>query len=144
MKLQVFAAILVAPWLAAGSFDDEAIKKEMKQLEGTWTILSLEVNGNPVSEDDAKKFKLVTMGDKWTVSLDGKTTESTYQVDPAKDPKTIDWIDAKGQATHGIYSLVDDTLQMCRRLEPNKPRPTEFVSPADSGALLVVWKRAKP
>jgi uncharacterized protein (TIGR03067 family) len=144
MKVHVPAALFVVPLLAAGSFQDDAAKKEMKQMEGTWTILSMEINGNMVSEDDAKKFKLVTMGDKWSLTVDGKTTEATYKVDPGKDPKTIDWTDAKGQRIHGIYSLVDDTLQMCRRLEPNKPRPTEFAAAADSGAVLVVWKRAKP
>ena len=143
MRWQI--ALALGLLVAADCARDDAVKKEMKNLEGTWSILSLEINGTMVSEEDAKKFKLETVGDKWNVTIDGNLVEATYQVDPTKDPKNIELTYAegkfKGQPMHGIYSFVGDTLQLCRCLEPSKDRPKEFTAGADSGLVLVVWKR---
>ena len=39
-----------------GDAKDEAIKKDRKQIEGTWRVIALEVNGNKAMEEDAKKI----------------------------------------------------------------------------------------
>jgi len=38
---------------------DEAIKKDRKQIEGTWRVAVLEVDGNKAMEEDAKKITVV-------------------------------------------------------------------------------------
>jgi hypothetical protein len=44
---------------------DEATKKELAQLEGTWTLITAEMNGKSVLEKDDKP-KLIIKDGKWT------------------------------------------------------------------------------
>ncbi len=73
--------------------------------------------------------------------------DSTYAVDPSRNPKEIDMIGTEGdfarKTAQGIYSLEDNTLQICYTM-PGKPRPNAFSSPAGSGIYLIVWKRQSP
>jgi uncharacterized protein (TIGR03067 family) len=123
------------------------VRKERQRLEGSWVIASLEVNGNLVAEKDQKKFQLATVLDKWDVTVDGRKVEARYYPDPTQNPKTIDLVydegPQKGKRFRGIYVLDGNVLRMCRCLEPDKERPTEFATTADSGLLLVEWKRVK-
>jgi uncharacterized protein (TIGR03067 family) len=68
-------------------------------------------------------------------------------MDETKTLKTIDMTivagKEKGKVYHGIYRLDGDMYTICRNFEPNKDRPTEFATKADSGLMLVVWKRVK-
>jgi hypothetical protein len=38
---------------------DDAVKKERKLIEGTWQVLTVEINGNKLMESDARKFTAV-------------------------------------------------------------------------------------
>jgi uncharacterized protein (TIGR03067 family) len=147
MRPHTLPILLTLFAIAADSPTNQAAQKEMKKLEGAWSMVSLEVNANLTSEEDAKNFKLEVAGDKWNVSINDHTIEATYRVDPTKSPKEIDltYLEGpiKGQPIAGIYLLEGDTLKMCRCQEPNKDRPTEFATLAGSGLLLVVWKRVK-
>ena len=49
----------VATIATAGDAKDEAIKKDRKQIEGTWRVVAFEVNGNKALEEDAKKLTVV-------------------------------------------------------------------------------------
>jgi uncharacterized protein (TIGR03067 family) len=48
----------------------------------------------------------------------------------------------KGQKRHGIYELAGNQLKMCYG-PAEKPRPTEFKAPANSGYFLETWARQK-
>jgi uncharacterized protein (TIGR03067 family) len=131
--------------------DDEkqtAIKKDRKKYEGTWRVVSLEINGNKSSEEDAKKITVVNKEDgTWILEVDGKKiTEGTSEIDPSKKPKTIDFMetegDNKGRIVLGIYELGDDTRKLCYA-QPGKDRPAEFSAPSGSGYTLVVFMREK-
>jgi uncharacterized protein (TIGR03067 family) len=70
--------------------------------------------------------------------------DSTYTVDPSKEPKRIEMVategDAAGKPALGIYAVEGETLRMCNVL-PGGQRPTAFESRAGSKAFLVTWKR---
>lgn len=132
--------------IAADSPQPSVAKKELEAFQGTWTMLSLEVDGQPVAEENVKRFKLRIAGDQWTVFVDDKpAVHFTLKVDPTKTPKALDLTQVvdvkKPQTFHGIYDLDKGTLKLCRRLEAAKERPTQFVTQPKSGLLLVVWKR---
>lgn len=133
---------------AANDAKQDAIKKDRKKYEGTWRVTSLEINGNKSSEDDAKKITVVNKPEgAWILQVDGgKITEGTSEIDPTKNPKTIDFMetegDNKGRIVLGIYELGDDTRKLCYG-EPGKDRPAEFSAPAGSGRVLVEFKREK-
>ena len=144
-----FALLFVIPSLtAAGDDKDKAVKEDRKQYEGTWQVVSLEVDGNKSAEDDTKKITVVNEADgKWAIEVEGKVVaRGTREIDPTKKPKTVDLTvtegDGKGQKALGIYEFKDDTRKVC--LAPaGKERPTEFTSAAGSGHILALLKRVK-
>jgi uncharacterized protein (TIGR03067 family) len=140
----VFGGLLIAP----DDVKDEAVKKELKKLEGNYTIATAEVNGTQIQENALEQFKLRIEGNKWSVTTNQGKIEATITIDPAKNPKTIDFAytegQQKGQSTRGIYSLEGDRIKLCRTLTEDKERPAGFASQPESGFLPVVWKKAAP
>ena len=72
---------------------DEAIRKDRQKIEGTWKIISLEVNGNQVKDEDADKLTVVNGADgTWRLVSAGKEISAgTSDFDPTRHPKTIDF-----------------------------------------------------
>ena len=127
---------------------DEAIKKDRKQIEGTWRVVALEVNGNKAMDEDAKKLTWSTAPDgTWSLLSEGKEiSKGTSTIDPTKKPKTIDFTptegEGKGNQYLGIYELGEKTRKMCFA-PPGKERPTEFTSTPGSEHILVTFEREK-
>ncbi|MCI0380909.1 MAG: TIGR03067 domain-containing protein [Gemmataceae bacterium] len=124
----------------------DAVKMEMKQLEGVWVLQSLENDGKPLSEELIKQIRLTIKGDRYTVDIGDRKVELTYKLDPSKKPKTIDFSlvgDDEKKTTPGIYELATDTLKMCRASEVGGKRPAEFSAAEGSGRILAVYKREK-
>jgi uncharacterized protein (TIGR03067 family) len=140
MKLAATAIAVVGVFL----FADPPEGEDAEKLQGTWTMASFEVNGDPVPEEQLKTGKLVVKGDQYTPMLGDNSLTYTFKLDPTKNPKTIDFKPQDGGTLKGIYELDGDTFKTCRPLLPGEDRPTEFSSKADSGLLVVVWKRQKP
>ena len=144
-----FALLFVVTSLtAAGDDKDKAIKEDRKKYEGTWQVVSLEVNGNKSAEEDAKKITVVNEADgKWAIEVEGKVVaRGTSEIDPTKKPKTVDLTmtegEDKGKTSLGIYEFGEDSRKVC--LAPaGKARPAEFSSTAANGHVLAVLKRMK-
>jgi uncharacterized protein (TIGR03067 family) len=144
-----FALLFVVTGLTAAADDkDKAIKEDRKKYEGTWQVVSLEVNGNKSAEEDAKKITVVNEADgKWAIEVEGKVVaRGTSEIDPTKKPKTVDLTmtegEDKGKTSLGIYEFGEDSRKVC--LAPaGKARPAEFSSTAANGHVLAVLKRMK-
>jgi len=119
----------------------EELKKVLMQLEGAWTSVSVERDGQALGEDFVKDFKLVFKDDKVTARHPAK-----FKLDLSKTPKRIDVTPEEGpdkdRTIEGIYELKGEDLKVCIAL-PGKERPKEFVSKPDSGTVLFVLKKAK-
>jgi uncharacterized protein (TIGR03067 family) len=148
LALGVGLLFVAVPLLAAGDARDEAIKKDRKKYEGTWQVVSLEVDGKQTPEEDARKITVVNEADgKWAIEVGGKVVaRGTSEIDPTKKPKAVDLTvtegENSGRTTLGIYEFKDDSRTVCLA-QPGKGRPTEFAAPAGSGHILAVLKRVK-
>ncbi len=137
LSVAFVAALIVA--------DDDAVKKEKDALQGKWTILSVERDGKAVEMwTDGTR---VMEGDTYTLTTKkGDSFKGTFALDPSKTPKGIDFKPGGGQykdkTLRGIYEIDGDMLKVCFA-EPDKPRPTEFASKADSGLTLAIHKKQK-
>ena len=148
--LSVIGLVLTTTAMVAAIEDakDEAIKKDRKQIEGTWRIVSLEVNGNKTDDEDAKKFTVVNGPDgTWSLRSEGmEVCKGTNSFDPTQKPKTIDFTptegEGKGNVYLGIYELGENTRKLCFA-PPGKERPTEFTSTPGSEHILVKFQREK-
>lgn len=120
----------------------------MKNLNGTWTYVSIESNGKPIPAERLVPLRVTINGEKWTVTSGSKLVEqATIRVDSSTKPMTFDLTVqqgdvGKGQTLPGIFELDGDTLRVCFSL-PGKERPKEVASRPGSGLDLNVLKRQK-
>jgi uncharacterized protein (TIGR03067 family) len=147
MKSWLFAALAAGLLLVpAAPAQDEAKNKDLKALEGTWTVTSVERDGK---EDKALSGATrVHSGTRYTLTpKNGTAVPGMFKIDPGQSPRTIDMTPTagryKGKTLLGIYKLEGDTLTICFA-EPGKDRPTEFVSKPGTGWVLAVHQRGKP
>ncbi len=142
----VFTAM--ATLASADDSKEEAIKNDRKQIEGTWRIVALEVDGKKAAEEDAKKLTVVNGSDgTWSLRSEGKEiSKGTSIFDPTKKPKTIDFTptvgDDKDAKFLGIYEIGENTRKLCFAPK-GKDRPTEFSSKPGSENILVTFQREK-
>jgi uncharacterized protein (TIGR03067 family) len=123
-------------------------KDDRERLEGNWVMVSLEINGEAVPDEQVASGRLVIEGNRYTPAFGGNTYPETFTLDPDQTPKAIDFTytngPRKGETVRGIYKLEDDRYIMCRPLRAEDERPKEFATGAESGRVLVVWKRDSP
>jgi uncharacterized protein (TIGR03067 family) len=147
LTLGLGAAFLLAAGLPARADDDKKdAEKELRHLEGTWKVVSREVDGQKVPDEEIKKLTLnIAAGGKAALLSEGTAIATAdVTVFPAKKPKEIDLLfgqgENKGKTARGIYELKDDTLRICYA-QPGRDRPTEFASKPGSGNTLAFYKR---
>jgi uncharacterized protein (TIGR03067 family) len=142
-------AFISSPSRAAGEADRrEAARKDLERLQGTWTLVAMENEGNPLPPEHFEGWSAVYEGDALTLKAgDQVRRRGVVTLDPSRTPKAINTWDMDGpyedQTLAGIYDLDGDTLKLCFS-RPGQERPTKFVTKEGPGFLLVVYKRKKP
>jgi uncharacterized protein (TIGR03067 family) len=141
--------VLAVGLLAAA--DEKEDQKELKKFQGTWVMVSGEIDGKKVAEEHVKKSKLVYEGEKIAVHTphqSDKPIEATLKkLDPSKKPKEMHWVRKNGPGAGttmmAIYEFLDDDqYRIC--FDPSgKGVPKEFAAKEGTGYILHVWKREK-
>jgi uncharacterized protein (TIGR03067 family) len=142
MAILITGLVLPTP---AGEKDD-ALARDMKLLEGNWSLHSFVANGKEAPTETIQTIRLTIKGNRYLVDFGKQKMELTFKIDPSKKPKSIDLInvkDDKKTVTHGIYEVSADTLKMCRGTESGQERPTEFAAKEGSKLAVAVYKRDK-
>lgn len=123
-------------------------KADVARLQGAWAIVSVEIEGKPLAMDGLKDACLTIQGKQYSFKLGKADLEFTYKLNVSQSPKAIDLIVTegaqKGKVYQGIYKFEKDRYIICRGTNPERSRPTEFVTRPKSGYMMVVWKRAQP
>ena len=149
MRRRALLLVTVGFLLAADAPKDDASKKDLEQLQGTWGLVSAERDGKKASEEEVKKVKLVVTGNKFRFlegSEVGTSAEGTFTLNATKKPKATDSTansgPDKGKTFLGIYDIEGETHKVCFA-PPGKDRPKKMESEKGSGLLLIVLKRQK-
>ena len=133
---------------AHGDAKAVAVAKELQAFKGAWRVISKEVDGKKISEEEIKDVILTSDGSgKFSGRRGDKVfVEATARLDSAKNAKAIDVTytegEKKGKTVPGIYEIDGDTVQVCLG-RPGDDRTGEFSAKAGSGRTLVVYKREK-
>jgi uncharacterized protein (TIGR03067 family) len=133
--------------LLVGADTSDDAKKDMKLLEGEWSMVSGEREGQAIPEEVVKTAKRVVKdGETTTTFNDMVVMKAKFKIDTSKKPKTIDYEitdgPAKGMSMIGIYELKGDDFKACFVMS-DKQRPTDFTTKEGDGRTLSVWKKAK-
>ena len=138
----VMLALVTAGWSFAADAREDAVKKELDRLQGTWQLVSVETEGKAPPEDVIKTIRVVISGSKHTVHVGDQTPakDIPFAIDPTKKPKETTDTLPDGSTIKGIYELDGDTLKSCVA-PPGKDRPTKFEG--KGGNTLRVFKRVK-
>ena len=132
---------------SAWAEDNEAVKKDMAQLQGEWLMVSGSADGQPMPAQMLNQMKRVCKGDETSITMAGQLfIKAKFTIDPSKKPKTIDYQMTggftKGKQQFGIYEVEGDSFKACFS-KPGAERPTDFASKLGDGRTLSVWKREK-
>jgi len=137
-------AILV---LVSAVTAQDANKKEMALLDGTWSMVSGQADGQDMPKQLVDGGKRIAKDGEVTIMIGGQVYfKAKFTIDPAKKPKTIDYVMTegftKGKTQLGIYELDGDTIKFCFAA-PGKDRPKDFTAKQGSQQTFSVWKRDK-
>jgi uncharacterized protein (TIGR03067 family) len=117
----------------------DAAEAKRESLQGAWEIAL-------TASKDTPPLKIKVAFGEERVSFGALSfLNVTYQIDPSKSPKHIDWTPIegpkKGQPIPSIYRLEGDTLTICLG-EAGGKRPTEFHERKDAGGgLILVFRK---
>src|SRR5262245_26469518 len=125
--------------------EDPALKKDLDQLQGQWSMASGSADGVELPEAMRQSAKRVCKGDETTVTVNGQVfMKARFTLDPTKKPKSIDYDmvggTTKGMKQLGIYELESNTVRFCFAA-PGDERPAEFSSKPGDRRPSAVWKR---
>ncbi len=142
MRVALFALSLFTFAVAAGGPGDQ--KQELNRLQGTWRLVSVEVDGQTLPPEKSPK-EIVIAGMK----LSGVGPEMTITINAAKKPKWIDLAFKKGEKDYpirAIYELNGDDFKLCFPLAPvgktfENERPESFETKG-KGVVLFKAKRS--
>jgi uncharacterized protein (TIGR03067 family) len=122
------------------------VTAEIRKLQGTWAIQTLEMDGQPTPKSMLSGAKIVVTGDRFTTIAMGATYEGALRVDTSKSPHSIDMLfdtgPEKGNTSLGIYDLDGDSWKLCLTVTGNT-RPTRFRTSPGSGHAYETLKRER-
>jgi RNA polymerase sigma-70 factor (ECF subfamily) len=125
---------------------EDAVKDELKRLEGTWHMVACEEGGQPLPQVNPADFFDFT-GTKFHFKSGLRRVGGTFTIDPSKNPKWMDQIYDYGggeqKVFKGIYDLKGDKLRLFMGL-PGGERPTEFKTKEGEKLWLRTFERVKP
>ena len=115
--------------------------QDLDRLQGTWNIVSLEMDGQKMPGGGAR---IVVRGNRFTTIAMGATYEGAVVVHQTTAPKSFDLHfeegPEKGNTSFGIYELDGDTWKICLTTRGSE-RPKEFAAPPGTGIALETLQR---
>jgi uncharacterized protein (TIGR03067 family) len=117
------------------------MERDLEMLQGTWTIVHLEMDGRKMSGGAAR---IVVRGNRFTTIAMGAAYEGTVVVHQTTAPKSFELHfeqgPEKGNTNLGIYELDGDTWRICLATRGSE-RPNEFAAPPGTGIALETLHR---
>jgi uncharacterized protein (TIGR03067 family) len=147
MKSRYLLSALILLCVAADGRRDEATKKDLKRIQGTWAFVLIEEVGIRKSQRELRgmedRLHWTFRDTDLTRNLGGEAARGKFKLDATKQPKEIDLFDfaGKGKTIRGIYAFEGEQLRISLGSVKGGERPQAFVSPPKSGQFNFLLKR---
>src|SRR2546425_9438474 len=83
--------IVVLTFMAGCAAKDETSENDVKQLGGTWKVVSITSSDEGEAPQEMVQHMVVVIeGDRLTTFFGGRAKEESFKLDTAKNPKSID------------------------------------------------------
>jgi uncharacterized protein (TIGR03067 family) len=121
------------------------LEREQKQLDGTWSLVSYEVDGKQIKGEDKAHVFGFKRG-RWSMTVGGAQFQggTITSIEPAGKHNTIDLLISEGgnpgATAYSIFAIDGDTL---RYLNCGLPRSSEFVTKPGDGRHYLTFRRVK-
>lgn len=118
--MRVTTLLLFSTGLAIGaeSACQDPARDDAKKLQGSWAIVSVEIEGKPLVMDKLKGASLTVADGRYASKLAEIALELTYKLDESTSPRAIDLQviagPDKGKVYRGIYTFEEDRYKICR------------------------------
>jgi len=138
--------------LLAAEIGGEEANKELQKSQGTWAMISGELDGKKAADEHAKQSKIVYEGNKIQIVVPNRTGETItadiVKIDPTKNPKGMHFIRRNGpnagKTLIGIYEFEKDDQYKFAFDPTGAVSLKEFVTKEGTGHVRNTWKRVKP
>src|SRR5262245_12127950 len=99
----IFASVFLLG--AAGEQDPpkEAVEQELAQFQGTWTVVSMEMDGKFMPAAEREKISLTIQGENFTFKNGANSEPGLYKIDPTQNPKQLNIVIGEGQDKGKVY-----------------------------------------
>lgn len=118
--------------------------EQLRQLEGHWAFVALEVDGAAMATTMFADSRLLIDGDRFRMESPEATYEGVLTIDVEAQPARIDieFVEGPeaGNWSYGLYSLEGDQLTLCLGLT-GAQRPERFATSPGSGHALERLRR---
>jgi uncharacterized protein (TIGR03067 family) len=125
---------------------ERTMRDDLKLLQGTWSVTSLEVEGQEMPDSMLADARILIEGNHFTTTGMGAVYEGTLKLDASRRPPQVDMKfdegPEKGNTNLGIYKLDGDTWKLCLATR-GSVRPSKFESTPGSGFALETLTRGK-
>jgi uncharacterized protein (TIGR03067 family) len=119
--------------------------EQLRQFEGSWEFLDLEVDGEAVPAAALTNSCILMDGDRFRTESPGANYEGIFTIDVEQEPHHIDieFVEGPeaGNWSYGIYELTGDHLKICLGLT-GANRPEGFVTTLGSSYALENLRRS--
>jgi len=137
--------------LAVAQTPGQSADAELQKFQGTWVLVSAEMNGKKVHDTHVINSRITFVGDKVEIITPHQHKEkiiaSITKLDLAKNPREMHWIRATGPnagaAMIAIYEFESpEQYKIC--FDPaSSDAPKKFGTKEGSGLIWHTWKRVK-
>lgn len=128
-----------------------SVDAELQKFQGSWVMISAEMDGKKVHDAHVKQSRITFVGDKVEIITPhqhkDKIVASVAKLDLTKNPKEMHWVRTvgpnAGATTIAIYEFEGpDQYKIC--FDPaGLAVPKKFGTKAGSGHIWHTWKRVK-
>ncbi|MBV5326792.1 MAG: TIGR03067 domain-containing protein [Chlorobium sp.] len=154
-KIFIIAAIMTLLWSVSTFTVAQAQEKiadaELQKFQGTWVMVSAEMDGKKVPEEHVKQNKITFVGNKVELFSPHQHKEvivaSITKLDVTKNPKEMHWVRANGPKAGttmiSIYEFEGPDQYKVSFDPAALTVPKKFGTETGSGHIWHIWKRLK-